>query len=316
MPLPVSIVAALLPLSLPAPPEAGPREPPLPPATTFEWPCDDYRRGLRGAGNFGVKVGERSGAPFAGTWHLAEDVWLPGGTEVRAAANGRVRYADFSPTWTDDAGRKHWNLGHVVVIEHALSPPDGDRTHVCSVYVHLAAGLRVSAGDVVRRGAPIGAVGADRSEENGEYPAHLHFGLHVGPYFQLAPSWRRELARDALEVGLPASDRGPTMRLVRSPVAEVTLRDRTTAEVRLEDGTVSVMSTLVGSTSPGHRPADIVHWCRGYGDRETVDEWLRPSEWIERRRRAFDDRVRATTPAPPPAPSAPGAGRGSGSRRS
>src|SRR5262249_45378173 len=102
---------------------AAPRE--------FQLPCDDYLRGLRGEGNFARLVVE-GGAPFQGTYHLAEDVWLPAGTEVRCAAEGVVRYSDFSPSWTDSAGQVHWNLGNVIVVEHALEPPIDGLSAVCS----------------------------------------------------------------------------------------------------------------------------------------------------------------------------------------
>src|SRR3989442_836308 len=70
------------------------------PAPRFQLPCDGYVGALRGAGNFGVLI-PADGSPFGGTWHLAEDVWLPAGTEVRSIAAGVVRYSDFSPSWTD-----------------------------------------------------------------------------------------------------------------------------------------------------------------------------------------------------------------------
>jgi len=37
-----------------------------------------------------------------------------------AVADGIVRYSAFSPTWTDADKHVHWNLGNVIVIEHAL----------------------------------------------------------------------------------------------------------------------------------------------------------------------------------------------------
>ena len=73
--------------------------------TSFALPCETYARGLRGGGNFGVRV-PSPGTPFHGTWHLGEDVWLPAGTPVRAIADGIVRYSAFSPTWTDASCRR------------------------------------------------------------------------------------------------------------------------------------------------------------------------------------------------------------------
>src|SRR5262245_35019343 len=104
------------------------------PTPGFVFPCEGYAKGLRGGGNFGLFVTEK-GSPFSDSWHLAEDVWLPAGTAVRAVADGVVRYSDFSPTWTDERGGVHWNLGNVIVIEHALEPAEKELAAVCSFYV-------------------------------------------------------------------------------------------------------------------------------------------------------------------------------------
>lgn len=242
--------------------------------TVFVFPCESYREGLRGKGNFGVRV-KGKGTVFSGTWHLAEDVWLPAGTEVRAVADGVVRYSDFSPTWTDEAGRTHWNLGNVIVVEHALVPPEGESKAVCSFYVHLAADRRVKKGERVERGQVIGRIGKDRSEENGRYPAHLHFGLHRGPYYQLPPSFVREFREAA---------RGDGIRLGDDVVkGELDFHYRPPADVLIEareTGKVFSFSLLVGSTAPKDPPEDIMCWCEGYGDEETVKEWLRPSTFL------------------------------------
>jgi murein DD-endopeptidase MepM/ murein hydrolase activator NlpD len=247
----------------------------------FELPTNDYHRGLRGRGNFGVLV-TRKDSPFAGTHHLAEDVWLPAGTEVRCVADGVVRYSDWSPSWKDEKGRMHWNLGNVIVIEHPLDPPLDGMSHVCSFYVHLGARRLVGVGDAVRKGQPIGCIGKDRSEENGLYPAHLHFGLHRGPYVQISPSTRRELEAAARTTGIVVGPERPVrgeIELLPQPDASVLIRSKA-------DGASILMSLLVGSTAPENKPADIMDWCRGYGDRPTVDEWLRPSSWIADRRKA------------------------------
>ncbi|MHC4601548.1 MAG: M23 family metallopeptidase, partial [Planctomycetota bacterium] len=124
-------------------------------ATPFCWPCEEYLSGLRRGGNFGAFISRKANPAFAGTYHLGEDAWLPGGTPVRAVADGVVMYSDFSPTWTDKRGRKHWNLGNVIVIEHKLAPPDGELKAVCSVYVHLAKDRKVKTGQPVKRGQRI-----------------------------------------------------------------------------------------------------------------------------------------------------------------
>lgn len=261
----------------------GGEETPAPqpaPRTRFEYPCERYAEGLRGRGNFGVRVG--GAAPFAGSYHLAEDVWLRAGTEVHAVADGVVRYSAFSPTWTDASGVVHWNLGNVVVIEHELDPVEDDLTHVCSFYVHLGADRAVVVGDRVTRGQRIGVIGKDKSDENGRYPAHLHFGIHRGPYVQITDTFRRELAADATKHGLPVADAQGNVEVVKAAITSIELIGDASARIELDGGHVTVMSLEIGSTAPKDPPPDIMHWCVGYGGKDTVAEWLRPSEWIER----------------------------------
>ena len=241
------------------------------------FPCNGYLEALRGRGNFGRLVESRT-SPFAGTYHLGEDVWVRGGVEVRAIAAGIVRYSAFSPTWTDDRGRVHWNLGNVSVIEHELAPPDGDLATFCSFYVHLAADRRVEVGARVERGEAIGRVGKGNSEENGRYPAHLHFGIHRGPYVQIPPALERELreaasSKDGLRFG---------EILLRGELA-IELYDEDSVLIAAKsDGKKAILSLLVGSTAPKDPPPDIMGWCQGYGDRETVAEWIAPSTLLRR----------------------------------
>jgi murein DD-endopeptidase MepM/ murein hydrolase activator NlpD len=247
------------------------------PPPRFAWPCDGYGRGLRGAGSFGAYV-DSPGSPFHASWHLAEDVWLPPGTPVRSIADGLVRYSAFSPTWTDRKGVVHWNLGNVIVVEHPLDPPVEGHAAVCSFYVHLAADRRVKPGDRVARGAPLGRIGADRSDENGRYPAHLHFGIHAGPYFQVPPAFERRLRRAAASPG--GLRVGPNV--LRGPL-ELRRQGETGVFVRTADGRAdALLSLLVGSTAPESPPPDIMCWCEGYGPRETLTEWLPPSRFLER----------------------------------
>jgi murein DD-endopeptidase MepM/ murein hydrolase activator NlpD len=275
----LAALAAAVPCATPSRQEAGAErfEP------RFTWPCDDYAKGVHGK-SFGVHV-TRKGSPFHDSWHLAEDVWSPPGTEVRAVADGVVRYSAFSPTWTDDTGFVHWNLGNVIVIEHPLDPPervgDGELGAVCSFYVHLAADRRVAVGERVARGQPIGRIGADRSDENGRYPAHLHFGLHRGPYVQIPPSLVRELADAARSKdGLRFGD-----QVLRGEL-ELRLSGETSVLVTAKQGGESVLfSLLAGSTAPIDPPPDIMTWCAGYGARETLDEWIEPSSFLRARTR-------------------------------
>ncbi|MBL8859791.1 MAG: M23 family metallopeptidase [Planctomycetes bacterium] len=243
--------------------------------TTFVLPCEGYMRALERGGNFGLFVtGEKS--PFKNSYHLAEDVWLKGGTPVHAIGDGIVRYSDFSPTWTDKAGVVHWNLGNVIVIEHALKPPIDDLDAVCSFYVHLAADRRVKTGDRVERGQIIGRIGADKSAENGRYPAHLHFGIHRGPYFQISPAFERDVRRAAASKdGLRA---GPDV--LRGELKFRLNGESSVLVTSVESGTSILLSLLVGSTAPENAPADIMNWCQGYGPQDMLAEWLEPSAFI------------------------------------
>ncbi|MBL8899264.1 MAG: M23 family metallopeptidase [Planctomycetes bacterium] len=253
----------------------------LPPsaATSFAWPCEGYLRGLRGRGSFGVLV-RAAGTPFDRTYHLGEDLWLPAGTPVLAIADGIVRYSAFSPTWTDARGLVHWNLGNTIVLEHAVVPAERGARAVCSFYVHLGADRRVAVGDRVRCGERVGTIGADRSEENGRYPAHLHFGLHRGPYVQIPPTLTRELraaARSASGLRFGEHVLRGELQLTRERATGLCVR-------ALDGGAPVVLSLLVGSTAPLDPPPDIMGWCEGYGrDPAVVREWLRPSEFLRQR---------------------------------
>lgn len=245
---------------------------------TFAYPCAEYVKGLQGGGNFGTYVSAKT-SPFHDSWHLAEDVWLAAGTEVRAIADGVVAYSAFSPTWTDDRGGLHWNLGNVIVVEHALEPPIDGLSAVCSFYVHLAADRRVKLGENVRRGQVLGRIGADKSEENGRYPAHLHFGIHKGAYVQIPPAFERELRAAAKsKAGLVI---GP--HVLRGEI-EIRLHGKSDVAIRAQDSKTDVLLSLqVGSTSPKDPPPDIMCWCEGYGPKATLDEWLQPSAFLQKR---------------------------------
>lgn len=255
-----------------------PKPAPTQPPTICVFPCDAYEKGLTSGGNFGLYV-DAEKSPFHDSYHLGEDVWLPAATPVRAIADGIVRYSSFSPTWTDASGRVHWNLGNVIVIEHAIAPAVGEANAMCSIYVHLASNRRVAVGDRVTLGQEIGRIGADKSEENGRYPAHLHFGIHRGPYVQIAPGFKRGLETEAASKdGLRAGD------IVLRGALEIRRLGESSVLVKSKDSGASiVLSLLVGSTAPKDPPPDIMSWCQGYGDKATVDEWFKPSTFVRER---------------------------------
>jgi murein DD-endopeptidase MepM/ murein hydrolase activator NlpD len=85
-----------------------------------------------------------------------------------AIGNGLVREVRCAPTW-----------GFMLVIEHVL--PDGQR--FCSLYAHLSPFVCVAPGDSVTKGRKIGSIGRGYTWENGGYVAHLHFGIHKGPFW-------------------------------------------------------------------------------------------------------------------------------------
>lgn len=97
---------------------------------------------------FGVRFGGR--LPNV---HRGVDIGVPVGTEVRAMAGGRIRFA----------GQMR-GYGTVVWIDHG--------GEVLSVYAHLSA-LHVETGDVVDGGAVVGLSGASG---NADRP-HLHFEI-------------------------------------------------------------------------------------------------------------------------------------------
>ena len=102
--------------------------------------------------------GKRSD-PFSGegAFHRGVDISAPSGTAVRVAADGMVMQAEFVPG----------GYGRLVVVDHG----GGIETY----YAHLSR-IYVHAGQEVRRGALLGAVGS-----TGRVTApHLHYEVRVG----------------------------------------------------------------------------------------------------------------------------------------
>ena len=115
--------------------------------TPFLPPVDEYR-----PTNFGARR-VINGDPRMP--HAAVDIRLPGGTSVRAIADGQVAFAD-----------EQFFGGRSVVIDHGGG--------VFSVYYHLRE-YSVAEGQAISRGARVGSVGATGRATG----PHLHFGVRV-----------------------------------------------------------------------------------------------------------------------------------------
>ena len=136
-------------------------------ADAFVPPLRGYADPLRES--YGKEM-EEEAEGFGGMVHVADDVgWHRDHLTVVAAGNGLVRQVRCASSW-----------GCMLVLEHKL--PDGK--FVCSLYAHLSPFICVSPGDAVKKGQKIGGVGRSFTWENGGYIAHLHFGIHEGPFWQ------------------------------------------------------------------------------------------------------------------------------------
>jgi hypothetical protein len=105
---------------------------------------------------------------FENSVHVGDDCgWHKEYRTVVAIAPGVVRLVAHIFTW-----------GHIVVLEHT----GADGKKFCSLYGHLSPMLLVRPGDIVEAGQKIGCIGRSNSVDNGGYGAHVHFGIHKGPY--------------------------------------------------------------------------------------------------------------------------------------
>jgi hypothetical protein len=110
---------------------------------------------------------DASNPRFGDSVHVGDDCgWQWEFRTVVSIAPGVVRLVDYIPSW-----------GHIVVVEHMM-----DGKPFCSLYGHLSPMIHVRPGDVLEAGQKIGAIGRGYSADNGGYFAHLHFGIHRGPY--------------------------------------------------------------------------------------------------------------------------------------
>ena len=136
----------------------------LPEAVRFDYPLGSQNAAMT-----------YNAQPFRITRHLGDDLNGIGGENsdlgdpVFAAGAGRVVYSGVpGPGW-----------GNMLILAHRVPQSDapGGFAIYQTVYAHLEKTL-VSPDQVVQRGDPIGTVGT----ANGQYLAHLHFEVRVGPY--------------------------------------------------------------------------------------------------------------------------------------
>jgi murein DD-endopeptidase MepM/ murein hydrolase activator NlpD len=111
------------------------------------WPVGGYL-----SSGFGYRK-----SPFTGRseFHEGIDIVAPGGTAIRAAANGRVRSATYKSGW-----------GKVVEIDHGFG--------YVTFYGHCQS-IKVKTGDKINRGDIIATVGRTGSATGN----HLHYGIKV-----------------------------------------------------------------------------------------------------------------------------------------
>jgi lipoprotein NlpD len=128
----------------PRPPVAAPAPSPpsFPSRYVLRWPVQ---------GQITSRFGRRSGRPHDGI-----DIGAPRGTEVTAAADGEVVFAD-----------QHGGYGNLVILRH--------RGGLMTIYAHHERNL-VRKGQAVRRGDPIARVGATGRASG----PHLHFEVRQG----------------------------------------------------------------------------------------------------------------------------------------
>jgi murein DD-endopeptidase MepM/ murein hydrolase activator NlpD len=139
----------------------------IPPTQKLTPPVRDYFNDRHYS--YGELVDANRGGPFAGTYHVGEDVAIGyPRTTVVAIADGTVKLAM--------AGVRSW--GGLVVIEHRNT----DDKPWCSLYGHLGPLICVRTGERVVRGTKLGSLGRGACWENGGYAAHLHFGIYAASF--------------------------------------------------------------------------------------------------------------------------------------
>lgn len=131
-------------------------------------PVRDYFDSKRKS--FGIHTGNTAG-PFSNRHHMGDDVaWGLEHESIVAIGDGIVRRVVI--------GQSSW--GGLVIVEHR----DAEAVMFCSLYSHLGPLIAVREGDSIKQGQKIGSLGRTHTWEGGGYRAHLHFGIHEGPYTQ------------------------------------------------------------------------------------------------------------------------------------
>lgn len=106
-----------------------------------------------------------------GGYHVGQDIGCGGGGHaLYAIAEGVVVYSAKTPD--------SYRWGNLVMIQHT----NADGSKLVSIYGHMSGDRRVAPGQVVGKGQLVGFVGAGWTAENGNWGAHLHFGLRGGAY--------------------------------------------------------------------------------------------------------------------------------------
>jgi hypothetical protein len=146
--------------------------------------------------NYGKNT-EANAKGFDGLVHVGDDCgWFLVHQPVVAIAAGRVVKVDCIKSW-----------GHLIIVEHEMSRQNtivlpsiqwgktinsqqnsmfgtSGGIMFCSVYAHLSPLMTVKEGDLVEVGQRLGAIGRGHCWENGGYDPHLHFAIHLGPFYQ------------------------------------------------------------------------------------------------------------------------------------
>lgn len=126
----------------------------------YQYPCNGYSI-----------VGYFFGQWISGSgYHVGEDVCGGAGNPVYATADGTVMYSARTPD--------SYRWGNLILIQS----DDGFGGQLTSIYGHLSNNRQVGAGQAVSKGQLIGFTGPAYTSENGNWSAHLHFGIRGGPY--------------------------------------------------------------------------------------------------------------------------------------